>query len=299
VEKGLQMDKSRVLEAIRQGCIDPFFAAQYHKDSPSPPPAPDYTGAAQATAAGNLEAARFGTKANRVDTYTPYGSLNYSQPNPDDPDQWRADVNLSDTGRQLLGYQDAASLGLGEQTTQALGRVDQSLSQPFDYGSVGDIQNAAQGAVTSRLDPMFAAREESTQAQLYNQGLRPGMQAYDEAMRNFNVGRNDAYQQAIMAGINTMPQTYQMASSLRNQPLNELNALRTGSQVTNPTFQQAPQQQTTTGANLLGAAQSQGQAGMDAYNSQVGQNNAMMGGLFSLGGAALGAPVGTFGRMFG
>jgi len=255
-----------------------------------PPAAPDYTGAAQQTAAGNLENTRLATKANRVDTYTPYGSLNYSQPNPDDTDQWRADINLSDTGRQLLGYQDAASIGLGQQTGQAPGRVDQSLSQPFDYGSVGDVQNAAQGAITSRLDPMWAARDESNQAQLYNQGLRPGMQAYDEAMRNFNVGRNDAYQQAILGGINTMPQTYQMASSIRNQPLNELNALRTGAQVTNPTFQQAPQQQATPGANYLGAVSAQGQAGMDAYNSQVGQSNALTSGLFSLGGAALGAP---------
>lgn len=259
------------------------------KDS-SPPPAPDYTGAAQATAAGNLDAARFATKANRVNTNTPYGSLTYSQIDANDPDRWQADISLSPTGKQLLGYQDAASLGLGDQTGQALQRVDQSLSQPFDYGSVSDVQNAAQGAVTSRLDPMWEHRQQTTESQLYNQGLRPGMEAWDNAMRDFNQGRNDAYQQAILAGINTMPQTFQMSTALRNQPLNELNALRTGSQVTNPTFQQAPQQQTTAGPNLLGAAQAQGQAGMNAYNAQVGQNNAMMGGLFSLGSGALGSP---------
>ena len=44
----------------------------------SAPPAPDYTGAAQATAAGNLEAARATAAANRVNQYTPYGSLEYS-----------------------------------------------------------------------------------------------------------------------------------------------------------------------------------------------------------------------------
>jgi hypothetical protein len=262
------------------------------KDS-SPPPAPDYTGAAQATAAGNLDAARFATKANRVNTFTPYGSLTYSQSQAD-PDQWSSTINLSPTGEKLLGYQDAASLGLGDQTTQALQRTNESLSQPFDYGSVSDVQNAAQGAVTSRLDPMWEHRQQTTESQLYNQGLRPGMEAWDNAMRDFNQGRNDAYQQAILAGINTMPQTFQMSTALRNQPLNELNALRTGSQVTNPTFQQAPQQQTTAGANYLGAAGMQGQADMNAYNAGVGQNNALMSGLFNLGGAALGAPVGTF-----
>ena len=41
------------------------------KGSSPPPPAPDYAGAAQATAAGNLEAARANAAANRVNQYTP------------------------------------------------------------------------------------------------------------------------------------------------------------------------------------------------------------------------------------
>ena len=47
-------------------------------DAPSPPPAPDYTGAAQATASGNLDAARAAAAANRVNQVTPYGNLNYA-----------------------------------------------------------------------------------------------------------------------------------------------------------------------------------------------------------------------------
>lgn len=286
------MDKSRFLHATRQGCVDPWAASVLWKSSPSPPPPPDYAGAASATAAGNVENTRLATKANRVDQYTPYGDLQYTSGVGGDQDRWRLDYNLSPVGQQLLDYQNQASLGLGEQTGQALNRVNQGLSQPFDYGSVGDIQNAAQGAVTSRLDPMWNQREQQMNTQLVNQGLRPGTEAYSNAMRDFNVGRNDAYQQAILAGINTMPQTYQMASALRSQPLNELNALRTGAQVTNPTFQQVPQQQTAPGANMLGAAQAQYGAGMDAYNSQVGQNNALTSGLFQLGSTAMGMPFG-------
>lgn len=258
----------------------------------SAPPAPDYAGAATATAQGNLEATRAATAANRINQYTPYGSLTYAHnPTEDNPDGgWSQSVNLNDTGQKLLDYQNNASLGLGEQTGQALNRVGQSLSQPFDYGSVGDVQNAAQGAITSRLDPMWDRKQQQTETQLVNQGLRPGTEAYDNAMKDFNFGRNDAYQQAVLAGINTMPQTYQMANALRNQPLNELNALRTGSQVTNPTFNNVPLQQATAGANQLGAAQAGYGASMDAYNADVGQKNAMMGGLFSLGAGALGSP---------
>lgn len=318
--------------------------------SSSPPPAPDYAGAATATAQGNLDATRAATQANRIDQYTPYGSLTYSQkptgaidygaynqalqdynkamssyqssqaprvdpentnifqrlspqqgggsgtpfqgvaPKPENfmkynPDSgWQQTVNLSPTGQKLLDYQNNAALGLGEQTGQALGRVDQSLSQPFDYSSVGDVQRAAEGAVTSRLDPMWDRRTSQEETKLINQGLQPGSEAYKNAMSDLNMGRNDAYQQAVLAGINTMPQTYQMAQALRSQPLNELNALRTGSQVQNPTFQQAPQQQTTAGANQLGAMQMQGQAGLDAYNAQAAQQGNFTSGLMGLAG---------------
>jgi hypothetical protein len=40
---------------------------------------PDYAGAAQQTAQGNLEAARAATAANRVNQRTPYGNLEYTQ----------------------------------------------------------------------------------------------------------------------------------------------------------------------------------------------------------------------------
>ena len=47
-------------------------------DPPDLPPPPDYTGAAEATAAGNLEAARAATTANRYDQFTPLGSLEWT-----------------------------------------------------------------------------------------------------------------------------------------------------------------------------------------------------------------------------
>jgi len=46
--------------------------------APPAPPAPDYAGAAQATADGNLDMARYTTGANRVNQYSPYGSPTYN-----------------------------------------------------------------------------------------------------------------------------------------------------------------------------------------------------------------------------
>jgi len=256
-------------------------------DSPSTPPAPDYTGAANATAAGNLEAARVGAKANRVSQYTPYGNLVYTNNINGDPDLWRSDVTLSPTGQKLLDNQNNISIGLGNLTGTALDRVGTGLSQPFDYGSVQDVQDAAYKAQTDRLDPQWNTREAAQKTQLANQGLLPGSEAYATAMRDFNQGRNDAYSQARLSAINTAPTTMQLATALRNQPLNELNALRTGSQVTNPSFQQAPQQQTTAGANYNGAVSAQGQYDQGLYNAQVGAQNAQNQALGTLGSAAL------------
>ena len=254
--------------------------------SSSPPPAPDYTGAAQATASGNLEGARLASRANRVDQYTPYGAQTFTElPG----DRWRSDINLSPTGQQLLTAGNQSALGLADLQGQAGSRVRTGLMQPFDYGSVADVGDAAYAAQTARLDPQWNERAEQNRTMLANQGLAPGGEAYDAAMRNFEQGRNDAYQQARMAAIQTQPQTYQLAQALRSQPLNELNALRTGSQVQNPQFNVVPQQQTVPGPNYLGAAQAQGGYDMNSYNARVAQQNAMTQGLFGLGAAGIGA----------
>ena len=72
------MDKSRILEAIRNGSVEPFFSSLYHKDSPSPPATPDYAGAAQAQGVANVETARTQGRMNNPNVYTPYGAQTVS-----------------------------------------------------------------------------------------------------------------------------------------------------------------------------------------------------------------------------
>lgn len=263
-----------------------------HKDAPSPPPAPDYTGAARATAEGNIEAARSATQANRVDTFTPYGSLTYGRADPNSPDSWNAHVILNPEAQKALDSQLRFSTQMGELGQQQLGDV-QRQGGP-DLSSVDQVADQAYSNYTKRLDPQWEARAAQEEAKLRNQGLVPGGEAYDNAMRDFNNARNDAYTQANTAAIGTMPQTYTLAMDQYNQPLNRFNAFRSGTQIQNPNFPNVPQQQTTPGANLSGAVGQQSQYDMGLYNSGVGQANAFNSGLFQLGGAALGAPKGTF-----
>lgn len=50
-----------------------------NKSSPKAPPPPDYKGAAEATAASNMEATKYQTNANRANQVTPWGSLTWSR----------------------------------------------------------------------------------------------------------------------------------------------------------------------------------------------------------------------------
>jgi hypothetical protein len=70
-------------------------------------------------------------------------------------------------------------------------------------------------------------------------------------------------------------------------PLNTLSALRTGAQVQNPSFINAPQQATTAGADILGAAQMGYNAQMGDFNAKNAAQQNFNSGLMGLGGAGI------------
>jgi hypothetical protein len=256
------------------------------------PPAPDYAGAAQQTAQGNLENARLTTKANRVNTFTPYGNLTYQSGANGDPDQWNANVSLSPQQQSLLDQQSKTSMGLGGLQDAATGRVGQSLNGPMpDAYDPTQATNSAQANIMSRLEPQFNRDQDRMENQLINQGLQRGSQAWNDAEKTFGQTRNDAYQQAALQGINLgqsqQAQQYQQAMASRTAPINELSAIRTGSQVTNPNFSPQPQQTYTGGANYSGAMGNTYQAGLNSTNAQNAASSNFTNGLFSLGSAAL------------
>jgi hypothetical protein len=79
----------------------------------------------------------------------------------------------------------------------------------------------------------------------------------------------------------------QIAQGLRDMPLNEMNALKSGSPVSMPQFQPTQFAQGAVGPNSLQATGQQGAWQQAMYNAQVGQQNAQTQGLMGLGGAAL------------
>ena len=246
--------------------------------SASTPPAPDYKGAAEATAAGN-----------RVSQYTPYGSLVYSQSGADTQGNptWQANVNLSPDQQKLLEQQTQTSLGLGNLQNQGLGYVSNMLANPFDTSQLPQVGinpgETYSDAIMRRLQPQLQQEQGSFDAQMANQGIPVGSEAYMNAKRAFDQRQNDKLTSAIVGGMQTglqaNQQGFQQAGYIRNEPINTLNAIRSGSQVTNPSFVSTP-----AGPDYLGATQSQYNAQLAGANAQNAANNSFTSGLMGLGG---------------
>jgi hypothetical protein len=271
--------------------------------APSAPAPPDYAGAAQATAAGNVEAARAATAANRINQVTPYGSLTYSQSGTDPYGNptYTATQALSPQQQQLLDYQNQTSMGLGRLAGQGLGYVENMLNTPFNTAALPTTgfnpSQSYQEAYMQRLNPQIQQNREALQQQLANKGIDIGSVAYDRAMQTQAQRENDLLAAATTQGFGVGQQARQQAlqeqAYLRNEPLNTLSAVRTGSQVTGPQFVNSFNQATTAGPDLLGAAGMQYNAQMGDFNAKQAAQANLNQGIFSLGGAALMSDIRT------
>ena len=261
--------------------------------APSAPAAPNYQAAAQTTAQGNLAAAQAATAANRVNQVTPYGNLNYAETGTDSQGNptWTATTSLSDVGQQLLNNQNQTSLGLGGTINAALGQVQNTMGQQFNPNLPQVGINAGQNyqdAAMQRLAPQLSQQRELLTNQLANSGIPVGSEAYNRAQMNQAQKENDLLAANTTQGFNTglaaNQQAYNQALTNYNMPLNTLSALRSGSQVQNPTFQNVPQQATTAGADVLGATQMGYNAQMGNFNAQQAAQQGFNSGLMGLGG---------------
>jgi len=291
------------------------------KSAPAAPAAPDYVGAAKQQGVENVETARVQARLNNPNTYTPYGTQLVSY----DGDQATIRQTLNPQAQKTLEEQQNTQYQLASLSGKGANLASNVLDKPFAFGGPDvqtslDLSNVAkmpvnagttaQEAIMSRLEPSLAKNRVSTETQLINQGLRPGTEAYDNAIQLLGQQENDARTQAALQGINVdmganlqgynqaltgaqfgntaQQQALAQAIQGRQMPLNEITALMSGSQIQNPQFQ-AYSGSNIAAAPIFGATQAQGQAAQNAYNQQVANQNASTAGLYSLGGAAISA----------
>ena len=216
-------------------------------------------------------------------------------------DTWSANITLSPEQQQMLDLQNQIGIS-------SLGQVQQNLSKPFDTSTLpAQMINAgqtAQDAIMSRLQPAYDRQRQQMDAQLANQGIGRGTEAYNTAQQQFGQQLNDAYINAALQGINVGNNARQQALNeqltLRNEPLNALNALRSASQVQNPSFINPTSQGLAQTPDLLGAAQNQYSSQLGAANAANAASSNFMSGLMGLGATIGTAGTGSiFGSMLG
>jgi hypothetical protein len=278
------------------------------KSSPKPPKAPDPEKTAQAQAAANKETAISQAQLNMVNQYTPQGSLQYEQrgTGPDGTPLYSATTTLSPEQQRLFDLQNQAGQQYGETANQQLSQVRDRLSTPLDYSSLGEAPQANQQAwdtaynsLIQRQQPQSDQRLSALETRLANQGIGYGTDAWKAAMDDYNRGQTDFNLAAQLAATGEMGQRFGMDSMARDRsinemiqqrqiPLNELNAMLSGTQVQNPNFVGTPQ----TGvqpADIMGATYASANLAQNNYMAQMQGNSAQNQGLFGLIGAGANA----------
>jgi len=207
----------------------------------------------------------------------------------------------------MAGWDKATGL-LMQRLEPSLERQQKSLdTQLANQGIMrgSEAYNQAQQDLAQKQNDLrnqAALGGQQVQQNLFGQALQAGQfgntaMQQDYANRQAQLQMNNAIQQQMFGNQATQAelanrargQGFQELAYQRNEPINTLNAVRSGSQVTTPNqfYVNAPQQATTAGADMLGAAGMTGNANIAAANASNANRNAMMQGLFSLGGAAM------------
>ena len=246
----------------------------------STPQAPNPWQTAAAQTQMNTQSAQNQNYLNNTNQVTPYGSTNYTYaPGPGGINQATATTTLSPEMQALSESNIANSQGNSNLEGQLQKNAAATIAQPLNLGWGATEANLDQ-LNKNTLDPQWnAATTQNTQA-LYDRGLTPGSAAYDQSMNDFNNSKSQAYNNMYLQGHNTAVNDI---TAQYNSPINTLSALQSGSQVSQPGIGQTAQtaQAGIQPANLSGMVQQN-------YQDQMQSANAGMGGLFGLGGAALG-----------
>lgn len=193
--------------------------------------------------------------------------------------------------------------GLAQQGAQAAQGI---VGKPFDFsgspaapGSAEATRSKVINAMMGRVNEDYGRQTDQANSDLVAAGIHPGSKAYDDRMQLLQRGRNDAAQQAYLAGGQEMSRDFQTDTqrrkdaiaeliSQRQLPLNEITALMSGSQVSNPfAMPNYAQNAQVAPAPTFAATNAAGQYGTDVYNAQqAGQGN-LASGMFGLGGSGL------------
>ena len=225
------------------GFIKDFFS------SPRPPPAPDYTGAARAQGAANVETARVEGRMNRPDVYSPYDQTLVTDLG---NDRFKMDYSL--TPEYESQRQKQAAIG-GQYLDVAGQRLGELPSGEFDFGALPTFQGgidrtgftplastddladyatrsekAYYDRGLSRIQPAMEMQRTALHTDLINSGLPVGSDAYNNSMAQLGLQQNDQLaglaQSSIGEGQRMRTGLASEAQSMRQAQLAEASMIR-------------------------------------------------------------------------
>lgn len=250
------------------------------------PPDPAETAAAQADM--NRDTAVSQQLVNMINQQNPWGSVTYDQTGTNsfrDSDGKLITIPQFTQTTQYTPDQQA----IFDKTTQAQTNIadiasDQSamlrdyLNEPFQFNNQ-DAADWSYDLASSRILPQQERNQKALETRLVNSGIRPGTEAWNREMSRMTEVNTDQLNQLALTG---RSQAFNEAITSRNQPLNEITALLSGSQIANPgTASSATPQAGVAGVDYTGLVS-------DNYQAKLASSQSGLGGLFGLGGALAG-----------
>jgi hypothetical protein len=295
--------------------------------SKSAPAPPDYNAAAQTQAQSSAETLEAQTVANRPNINTPFGSQTWQMQPQIDPvtgkpvSTWTQNTTLTPAMQQALEAEQGITSTQAGLAKDLLGQEVSQEKTPIDMNAIMGIAptpsaaginkgaaDATFGMFENYQAPLMKQARDQLDTQLQNQGLKPGDQAYDTAMRNLenqqSMSTLQAENQSVLTGADVGQKEFgealsgaqyqdtasqiQLAQEMQKRgfTLNQIQAILTGNQVglpATPGFATAGASQPV---QALTAAEAQNQANLGAFGIQQQQTAGAEAGAGSLAMAA-------------
>ena len=252
-----------------------------------------------------------GKSSQSTQPSTPMPTLSEFETSAGGNPQANANVTLSPAEQQIFNENVANIQQQGNVAGTALSRVTNLMNTPYNLqgnvmqtptqqdmqGNINNVMNANYAQQAQYLDPEFSQAQSQLQSQLTNQGLAPGSQAYQTAMNNLALQKQQAYgnaqENAVGQGIsnastlsnmalNNQAQQAQLYTQQYQEPLNLYSSLMAGTAPTMPSFN-SYNASSAAPTNTEAAQQMATNAQLNAYNAQTASANSTTSGLFGLG----------------
>lgn len=260
----------------------------------SAPAAPDPVATARAQGQANKEAAIASQLGSMVNQRNPWGSLTYNQIGTwsDGTPRTEQITELTPEQMQLFQTGQRASQNLANIGERQISNLGGALENPLDLSSTA-IEDRLYSLASPRMTQRFDQARNRELTRLSNMGITdPNSDIYKATMRGLGEQENDAWNNLYLGG---RSQALNEMLTARSQPLNEIAALLSGTQVSTPQFQSTPGFNQNP-ADVMGATYGSYNAALQNNALANSNRNSMMGGLFGLAGAGISAAP-FFGAM--